>query len=163
MASLYELTGEALVLQEMLEMEDGDPAELEKELESISKDMDKKFDAYLKIYYNNLSDADQVDAEIKRLQKRKKALTNNADKIKNSVMTAMQVLGKDKFKSALFSASIRKTPESVVIDYPQDVPQEFLKPVEPEFDKTKLKEYLKNNPNCEFAHLQSGYSITLKA
>lgn len=66
-----------------------------------------------------------IDAEIKRLQDYKKAVTNRIDRYKEYVKENMQVLGIDKIETELGTISIAKSPISVDIIDEDKIPAEY--------------------------------------
>ena len=71
--------------------------------------------------------------------------------MKESLETAMRATGKTKFKTDLFSFNIQKNPPRLVIDKPEEVPEEYLIPQEPKIDTKAIKEILKEQ-ELPFAH-----------
>jgi hypothetical protein len=61
--------------------------------------------------------------------------------MKATLQEAMELTGKTKFKTDLFSFGIQKNAPSVVIDAAdiRDIPEDYLKFKEPEVDKTAIK------------------------
>ena len=76
----------------------------------------------------------------------------------------MEITGKTRFKTGLFSFGIQKNAPSVVIDTDiNNLPPEFLKFREPEVNKTKLKEAIMNGEDLEgFAHLEQSESLRIR-
>jgi hypothetical protein len=87
------------------------------------------------------AEKDALKAEYDRLSKRAKARENEANRIKELIWFAFDRLGKEKHKTALFSAGIQATAASVKTDSLFDVnsiPDELLKPRE--LASSKIKE-----------------------
>ena len=77
----------------------------------------------------------------------------------------MKATDKRTIKTALFTFSIRRNPESVVMDvkYPESVPERFWKARDPEIDKTAIKKALKAGENLDgIAHLVRTESLQIK-
>lgn len=163
--TLYDLTGELLELMEMAQDPDVDPDALKDTMEAINLAFEDKADGYAKIYRMLISQADAIKAEMERLKKREKSFRNNAETIKDTLETAMLATGKKKIKTALFTISIRRNPESVVMDvkYPESVPERFWKVRDPEIDKTAIKKALKAGENLDgIAHLEQTESLQIR-
>ena len=82
-----------------------------------------------------------VDAEIKRLQKRKKSLQRNYDRLKNRILFGLNAVYDGKLKTPLFTFS-RSLSERLIVDDEKAVPPEFLK-TKIEVDKEGLKKHIK--------------------
>lgn len=161
MSTLYELTGEYLTLLEMAMDEDIDPQALEDTLEGLSGEIEIKAENYMKVVKAVEMNINGCDAEIKRLQARKKTLEANTERIKKSLESAMKITGKVKFKTNLFSFNIQKNPPSLVIDDEKSVPPEFLI-IKQEVNKTALKEAIKAGEEFEFAHLEQTEGLRVR-
>lgn len=162
MATLYELTTEYMGLLNMAEEEEVDPQVLADTLEGMDGELEQKAENYA-IMINTLNgQADLLNAEIKRLTDRKKTLENNANRMKEALENIMNVTGKRKFKTLLFSFNIQKNPPVLVVDDESKVPEEFVK-FKKEFDKTALKKFVKENENSlDFAHLEQKESLRIR-
>ncbi|HPM75436.1 MAG TPA: siphovirus Gp157 family protein, partial [Saccharofermentans sp.] len=84
---------------------------------------------------------------------------------KKVMQMAMETAGEKKVKGQIFTISIQANPESVVLDesYIENIPPKYLKVKDPEIDKAKLKEDLKNGVNLEgIAHLEQTESLRIR-
>ena len=165
MATLYELTDDYLTLLEMAEDPDIDEQALKDTMEGIEGALEIKAEGYAKIIRMLEGDAAACDAESKRLRNKKQAIERNIDRMKKALQYAMEVTGKTKFKTALFSFGIQKNPASVVIDegYIENIPDRFLIPQDPQIDKKAIKEALKAGEDLEgIAHLSETYSLRIR-
>ncbi len=163
MATLYEVTGQLLSLQESLATEtDYEAVEIIMDtMEGLDFEFEAKADGYAKIIRNLTSDVEGLKTEIDRLQNRKKTLENNITALKNRLEDSMIQTGKEKFKTELFSFGIQANPASVVIDDPTSIPTEFLIPQEPKVDRKAIKEYLQNN-EASWSHLEQSRSLRIR-
>ena len=89
---------------------------------------------------NLLSDAEAIKAEKNKLAERQKSCENKAKSLKEYLNT---YLGGQKFKTPKVSISYRKS-ESVEVTDISKVDKEYLKAIEPEVDKTKIKKAMKD-------------------
>lgn len=115
MATLYELTDE---WQEVLEMaEDGDvPQEdIESRLDRIAGDIKSKADGYCSVIAQLNADAEMFRNEEARLKRRRQAAENNAKRLKDGLLAAMQAVGTDKIKTGVFAVTVRKNPEKLEV------------------------------------------------
>ena len=100
------------------------------------------------------------DPEADRLTARKKALSNNIDRLKNALEQSMTFLYKRKFRTALFSFNIQKNPATVNIVGP--VPKKYLIPQDPKVDKKAIIEYVKAHGNTKYAELTQSESLRIR-
>lgn len=153
--NLYDLTGEVLELQQLLESGDVvDQELLQNVLTDTTADYDAKLESYAMVIKNISADVDAIDAEVKRLNARKKALQNNIDALKNRMYESMKAVGKTKVKGELFTVSIQanggKLPVIVDVDT-SALPDELVKIVEsPDLDA--IAQYIERNPDTNYAH-----------
>lgn len=139
MSTLYELTGQYMDLMEMAE--EADPDVLRDTLEG---------------------QVDTIDAEISRLQSKKKTVKNSIDSIKSNLERSMIQTGKKKIKTDLFSFGIQKNPPTVRVKDESKIPGYFWKQKAPELDRAALKNYLKENGATEYAELVQGESLRIR-
>ena len=163
--TLYEITQDYLQIQHMMEDPELDPKTLADTMEGIEGELEVKADGYAKVIRNMESDISAIKAELTRLSDRKKTIEKNIQTLKLALQKAMEITGKTKFKTELFSFGVRNNAPAVVIDeqYIENIPTEYLRIKEPEIDKTKLKEALKAGVDLEgIAHLEKSSSLVIK-
>ena len=162
MSTLYELTNDYMNLLELAEDPDIDEQAFMDTLEGIEGALEDKADGYAKVIRTLEGDAAACDAESKRLRNKKQTIENNIKRMKTALQYAMEVTGKTKFKTALFSFGIQKNPASVVIDHAGKIPANYWIPQPPELDKKAIKAYLKENEGVEWAHLEQTESLRIR-
>ena len=164
MANIYEITQDYLKIMSMMEDPELDPQTLADTLEAIEGELEVKADNYAKVMKNLEGDIAAIKSEIERLSEKKKALENNIKNMKAALQGSMEITGKTRFKTELFSFGIQKNAPSVVIDTDiNNLPPEFLKFRDPEVNKTKIKEAIMNGENLDgFAHLEQGESLRIR-
>lgn len=165
MASIYELTDDFLRIQEMMEDPELDPQTLADTLEAIEGELEIKAENYAKVMKNLEGDIVAIKAEIDRLTAKKRAIENNIKNMKATLQNVMEVTGKTKFKTDLFSFGIQKNAPSVVIDVEdvRDIPEDYLKFKEPEVDKTAIKDAINNGVDLSgIAHLEQSQSLRIR-
>lgn len=163
--TLYDLTDDYLALLEMAEDPDTDPEAFADTLEGIEGAIEDKADGYAKVIRTLEGDAAACDAESKRLRNKKQTIENNIKRMKQALQYAMELTGKTKFKTALFSFGISKNPAAVVMDegYIENIPERFLIPQDPVIDKKAIKEALKAGEDLDgIAHLESTSSLRIR-
>ena len=162
--TLYELTNDWLQLMTMLE-EGADEDVINDTLEGLDYEIEDKAEGYAKVIRNIESDIAGLKAEIERMTDRKRVLENNITRMKNNLQAAMELTGKTKFKTDLFSFNVQSNPAAVVMDeqYLENIPKEYLIPQEPKLDKKKLAADLKAGVDLEgIAHLEQSRSLRIR-
>ena len=162
MSSLYELTDEYLQVLEMAEDPDIDPEVFSDTLEGLSGEIEIKADGYARIIASLEAQMDAIRVEENRLGARRKSLMNKVESMKRNLMSSMTVTGKTKFRTELFSFTIKKNPPAVVIDDKDKIPDEFWKKQEPVLDKAGIKDLLKTGETCDYAHLEQSESLLIR-
>lgn len=165
MANIYELTESIKLLWDLMDQGELDDDVLKDAMMNSQEDLKDKLEGYCKFIKQMESDVDGVSSEIKRLQDRKAVLKNTIERSKKVMQMAMETAGEKKVKGQIFTISIQANPESVVLDeqYIENIPSAYLKVKDPEVDRAKLKEDLKNGVNLEgIAHLEQNYGLRIR-
>lgn len=157
MATLYQLTGDLLTLQQMIE----DGAEgLEDTLESIQLSVEEKLEGYAMVIKNIESDVEGLKAEEKRLAERRKRMEREIERMKQSMATSLDTVEPDKkgvkrLKTEKFTFSFRKSTSVQIVDESK-IPEEFFK-VERTISRSELTAKLKEQevPGAELVEKQS--------
>lgn len=139
MSKLYEITGDLLTLQEMLEEDASDEA-LADTLEAVQGEYEIKLENYCKVIRNLEADMDALKAEADRLTAKRKTLENNVDRLKRAMFDSMKATKTDKVKGTLFTVAIQKNGGKIPVI------------VAPEVDTAKLPDQLvivSEKPNLE--------------
>ena len=162
MSTLYELTNDYLTLLDMAEDPDIDPQAFADTLEALGGELEMKADGYARVMKELEGRAATMRFESKRLENGYKTIERNIDRMKHALQDSMVATDKRKFKTDLFSFSIRKNPASVVIDHETSIPPEFLIPQDPKIDKKAIKAAIDRGDNITFAHLEQGESLIIR-
>lgn len=162
MATLYTLTSDWLNLYEMMSDSEIDEEMVLDSIEGVDGEIEAKAEGYAMVRAQLKADADAIKAEEERLYARRKAIENNVKRLEGSLQDAMELTGKTKFKTALFSFGIQNNAPSVVIDDATAIPEEFLIQQEPKVNKTAIKDLLKNGEVLSYAHLETGKSLRIR-
>lgn len=159
---LYEITEDFERLREMALDPDVDPEVIRDTMEAIEADFEDKADGYAKVIRMLEADEDGLDAEIKRLQARKSAVSGNKGRIKEALEKAMRQTGKTKFKTLLFSFGIQKNPPSVAILKEDSVPIDYLVVPDPQPDKKRILAELKAGAKFDWAELRQTEALRIR-
>ena len=159
--NLYEITQEAQYLAALLETEEFTP-ELEAELLINQEQLQSKGINYAKVISNYQGEADQIDAEIKRLKTMKESRDKKVAWLIESLKRAMIVSGIEKIESPLFKISLRRS-EAVEVDVVEALPNAFqnVKNVVTA-DKLAIKEAIKRGENVMGARIIENFNLQIK-
>jgi hypothetical protein len=159
--NLYQITQEAQYLAALLETEELTP-ELEAELLINQEQLQTKGINYAKVIANYQSEADQIDAEIKRLKAMKESRDKKVTWLTESLKKAMLVSGIEKIESPLFKISLRRS-EAVEVEIPEALPVDWqVKKVTITADKVAIKKAIKEGYSITGARIVENFNISIK-
>ena len=159
--NLYQITQEAQYLAALLETEELTP-ELEAELHINQFQLQEKASNYAKVIANYQSEADQIDAEIKRLKAMKESRDKKVTWLTESLKKAMLVSGIEKIESPLFKISLRRS-EAVEVEIPEALPVDWqVKKVTITADKVAIKKAIKEGYSITGARLVENFNLSIK-
>ena len=114
---LYEITGELLALQGLLENPLDDEDVLKDTLEAVQGEYEFKLESYCKVIKNLEADIVGIKAEVDRLSGKRKVLENNIDRLKKAMFESMKATNTPKVKGQLFTVAIQKNGGVIPINY----------------------------------------------
>lgn len=156
MATMYELTTAYRDLLDALDTceNDDEAQDIINAVGQIEDDIMAKGDAYTRIVRNLTSDVEALDAEIKRLEAKKKRTAAAIDRLKDNLKQAMSAANIDKIKTPIGTWSKRLGPWSVQIVDENAVPDRFKVPQPPKISKAAIRDEFEQTgecfPGCEF-------------
>jgi hypothetical protein len=162
MKSMYEISREAMDIVSALEENEGElNPDIESALRINQNELQDKAINYSYAIKTVSNDVDAISEEIKRLQALKKAKENVVQKLKDTVVNAMQIYGIEKVETPTLKLSIRRS-EAVEVDdnFDNDI-YVFVK-VTYTPDKTKLKEAIKRGESIQGVTLKENYNLQIK-
>lgn len=162
MATLYELSSDFLEAMELFDTDDYSIEAIQTTLDCIGYELEQKAENYAKYIRNIESEIDAFKAEEKRLFKKRSALENRVEFLKNTLEWVMKTTGKTKIKTKLFSFNIQKNPPSVRLIPDKKVPEQYLIQQKPVVNMQEIKKALKNGEQMEFAELVQGESLRIR-
>lgn len=121
-----------------------DDGTLKDTLDSIDEVIDDKAENIAKVLKELDGQSSTLANEIKRLQERKATIETNSRNLKKYLQESMEMVGKRKIKTELFSIGIQKNPVSVRVIDETLIPVGFFVEQAPQLDKKALKEELKH-------------------
>ena len=162
MSTLYELTGDYLQVVEMMDDPDIDAQTIADTLEAIDGEIEDKAENCAKFIVNATAERDGLAKEIERLTRRMKTNDETVKRIKEKLQYAMQITGKTKFKTPLFSFNIQKNPASVQIDEGATIPDKYLIAQEPKIDRKGMIADLKEGIEIKGCTLTQSESLRIR-
>lgn len=166
--TLYEITGELLELQNMIE-EGADPDVVNDTIESVEFDLEQKAEGYVMVIRNLEAQAKAIKDEEKRLREKRLAAENGIERLKKRLFDSMNATGKKKLNTGVFTLSVQKNGGAlpVIIDADvENMPKEMLKMViQP--DTKRIAELLQDEEKSryysKFAHFgERGESLRIR-
>lgn len=171
MSSLFGLTKEFIAFEQLsneLEVneETGEIIDNTDELKQLFDELEcnfiDKLDSCQYIRKELEGKADLLAAEIKRLQNRKKALENRAERLKTLMCDSMVASGETKLKGKHnFSLGTRKALQIDENLTPDFFNQEYVRTIK-EFDKKKITDDLKNGAIIEGAKMIEKINFSIR-
>lgn len=165
MANVYEIGKGFDTIWALLEEEVIEDGALEDAFQNLKDDMADKFENCCKYIINENADIEALKAEEKRISAKRKAKENAVARLKAVMQMAMNKAGEKKLPCGTFTVSLQSNPASVVMDesYIENIPEKYLKALDPAIDKAKIKEDLQNGVDLEgIAHLEKSESLRIR-
>lgn len=160
MKSMYDLTTEFKMLLQIAE------DSIDEETGEVLTDVAARFDALTNEAEDKIagtgfvlqrlkSEAEAIDAEVKRLTARRDALRNSRERLADRLREFMATVGMQKVKTPYISVSLGKPSESVVVDNVElltpDCRAVVYQPI-----KSVIKKHLESGTPLAGAHLEKG-------
>jgi hypothetical protein len=162
MKSMYEISREAMDIVSALEENEGElNPDIESALRINQNELQDKSINYSYAIKTVSNDVDAISEEIKRLQALKKAKENVVQKLKDTVVNAMQIYGIEKVETPTLKLSIRRS-EAVEVDENFDNDIYMVKKVTYTPDKTRLKDAIKRGESIQGVTLKENYNLQIK-
>lgn len=152
--NLYEIEKE---IMDCIDEETGEIVDVEK-LDSLVMERDVKIENICLWIKNLKADAVALKAEKDNFAARQKSAENKAESLTKYISS---YLNGDKYKSARVTVSYRKSEAVNITDITQ-VPEEYIKPVEPQADKTAIKNAIKGGLIIPGAEIVENQNIQIK-
>lgn len=163
MGAMYDLTGEMIELQLMIEdaETDADRAALAARIAEVAMRMDVAADGCARLMRNLGVRIEAYKAEEQRLAKRRRALENGVERIKSAMLAAMDATGTKRVNTSIGVWSVRMNRASVCIDDRSLIPEAYLKQLPPEVDKQAIQEaYKLTGEEIPGTHMARSMSVT---
>lgn len=129
--------------------------ELEKILKSVEYELEVKVSNGISLIQSLKSISGGMDGEIKRLQKRKRAVDNRIEIIKQYYLDNLVAMGKTKISTARGTMTVAKAggKKPLIIDDDSVISNDYKKIIR-EIDKEKIRRALESGLSVDGAHLE---------
>jgi len=168
MSSLYELTGDWLKLQDMLESEDFDKETIETTIECMEYEIEIKANNYGKLIKNLEINKKSIEGpkkaiqkEIKRLNDKEKAIENKIRFLKENLGNTMRIMEKNKIKTEFFTFYFTKTKKVNILNNEKALNSKYIRN-NPEIDKIRLLKAMENGEIFDFANIKESESLVIR-
>lgn len=161
--TLYELEQEQLELNALLEENGGElTPEIEERLQIHDYDINKKMESYCKAIRCYETSIEGIKSEIERLKARKESSEKAIERMKESMLNALEIFGINKIEAGTFKIGTRKS-QAVEIDDENIVPDAYkIETVTTKVDKTAIKNAIKEGKEVEGAHIKENTNLSIK-
>ena len=165
MNSLFDIVGE---FEQLYEMATSDEEQAEQVFidthDSLKGELTEKASGYVAVMNRLQMEQDKADEIVKRYTAIKNARKNAIARMKDACMWACENLGVTEIDAGDMTIQVKNNGGQlpIIIEEGKEVPQNLCKvTIEP--DKSLIREYLKDHPDCEFARIgERGKHIEVK-
>ena len=163
MSKLYQLSEQHRELQQLVDNEVMTLDDVADTFEGLEGQFNEKAVSLVHIINNMDSDTSEIDAEIKRLQGRKKTIENKQVSVREYLRTNMEASGITKIECPLFGITLAKGRDTVFIEDESKIPDELVDiSVVQKPDKRKILAMLKAGedvPGCRIEKTKQSLRI----
>lgn len=165
MSSLFDIVGEFQQLYAMAtsEEEQADQVFIDT-IDSLKYELTEKAEGYVAVMSRLEMEMDKADEIVKRYTAIRNSRKASIQKMNDACIWACENLNTDHIDAGDMTIKVKNNGGMlpVIIDNEKAVPQNLCKvTIEP--DKVKIKEYLADHPDCDFAHIgERGKHIEVK-
>lgn len=159
MTSLRDLSKEMIEVRDLAMDPDIPPEALRDTLDGIEGMFNEKAVRVVDVINNSDSDVAAIDAEIARLQARKKVIQNAQSSLKEYLRDNMEATGINKIECPFFVITLAKGRDIAVVDNEDALPDDYVRvmtTVAP--DKVAILKALKEGEDIPGAHLEKSRS-----
>ena len=166
--NLYELSSKYQALldyAQSVDMTDEDQVEAyQTTIESLDDAIEEKAEGYSIIIKELEATEDKLAKEIKRLQVRKKSVSNNIERMKTTLLEELEKMDKRKVTTDKFVVYIQNNPPSLVVEDESEIPKAYWVEQVPKLNTKLLKEDLLDEeyPSFSGARIEQGRSLRIK-
>lgn len=158
--TLYNLSQEFEALYSLANESEGE--ELIELYDELQCSLNEKLDNSAKVIKQLQADTEAIKAEEVRLSARRKAIENNAERLKDMMLTALKSSGETKTKTTLFSFSVRSSASVLITDESLLTSGYLRTTTTTSPDKKAIKETLDKGIDVEGAEIVYNESLQIK-
>ncbi|NEX60638.1 siphovirus Gp157 family protein [Noviherbaspirillum galbum] len=165
----FELAAQYRQLAELLAERHGDNEEsrqvIADTLDGMSEPLDERLENLAKMVRNIESAKHGVEQTMAHLQARHYSLDGAARRARKLILDLMQVAGRERVNTALFSMAVKKNPLAVVVDDEAALPEAFLvrhAPPPPTPDRRAIAAAIKAGQTVPGAHGEHGSRLEIQ-
>lgn len=153
--TLYDISADLQAIHQAIMDQDGELSpDLEDSLDRLNLELSNKVHGIGKWLRNLEGNESAIQAEIDRLERKKKSVTNLGTRLHDYVKFCMEKADKPKLEFPLFTARIQRNPPSVEILDEQKLPTKYIKIKQiSEIDRKQLLNDLKAGEEIDAARL----------
>lgn len=159
--TLYDIKGEYLRLYEMVTEDD---EALTDTLESLNLDLSDKSEGYVAVIKQLEMEADECDRQIEFFQAKKKARQNSVKRLKEALLSAMDIANLSEIKAGAWTLKAAKNGGKNPVEIPDEskVPENYMR-IKYEIDKDLIRKALEEGKELPFAKLgERGRHLNIK-
>jgi len=164
MANLYEITNDLVEFQEMCsdaEAEMNDEA-IRDTLEGLEGEYDDKIECWLRVIKNLSGELTAVKEEADRMTLRCRTIKNNIDRMKNALLTSMEMTGRKSAGNTLKASVVKNGGVLPIIVDDVELPEEYQK-VEVKPNNEAIRDALDHGKELSFARYgERGVHLNIK-
>lgn len=157
--TLYEMTGNAQYLYQMLEDGEIDEQVVNDSLEAMG--VEDKLEDYCKVIRQFYADVEMFTAEKARIEGKIKTAKKAITRLEKAVLDYLAVTGKEEERCGTFNVKVSRSKAVNIVDGAK-IPAEYLKPVKVEYDKAAIRKVLMSGGAVAGAELQTNESVKIK-
>lgn len=164
MTALHEITDKHMELAKLADTDEDMAQAVADTMESIEGEFEDKALSLISVVSNMENDVSAISAEIERLTKRKKTITNRQEYMREYLRVNMEAAGINKISCPLFTITLANGRDIVQINDADKIPSDYLD-IKTSMTPMKKEIYaaLKNGDKVEGASLcKSNTSLRIK-
>jgi hypothetical protein len=159
--TLYDIQGEYLRLYDMVTEDD---EALEDTLASLNLDLSDKSEGYVAVIKQLEMESDECDKVIAQFQEKKKARQNSIKRLKDALLSAMDIANLTELKAGSWTLKVAKNGGKAPVEIPDEaaVPESYMR-IKYEVDKDLIRKDLEEGKDLGFATLgERGRHINIR-
>lgn len=164
--TLYELADEYMQIVRQLQESELPEEVVNDTLEGLALPVEEKARAVAVVICNLQENEDMIRRALDKLAARLDRIIERRDWLKNYLRTNMQRTGITKIEHPLITIRLRKNPAKVVVESPDEVPEEYYGPQKPppprEISKTLIKAAIDAGKEVPGAYVTQEERIEIK-